>query len=55
MSFTLYLVEDEQNLNEVLTLYLQKEGWDVRSFFNGTDAKEMIATPPHLWILDIML
>ncbi len=55
LSFTLYLVEDEQNLNEVLTLYLQKEGWDVRSFFNGTDAKEMIATPPHLWILDIML
>ncbi|MCM3542546.1 response regulator transcription factor [Priestia megaterium] len=55
MSFTLYLVEDEQNLNEVLTLYLQKEGWDVRSFFNGKDAKEMIATPPHLWILDIML
>ena len=55
MSFTLYLVEDEQNLNEVLTLYLQKEGWDVRSFFNGTDAKEMITTPPHLWILDIML
>ncbi|PFA97334.1 response regulator transcription factor [Priestia megaterium] len=55
MSFTLYLVEDEQNLNEVLTLYLQKEGWDVRSFFNGMDAKEMIATPPHLWILDIML
>ncbi|MFV5315690.1 response regulator transcription factor [Priestia megaterium] len=55
MSFTLYLVEDEKNLNEVLTLYLQKEGWDVRSFFNGTDAKEMIAAPPHLWILDIML
>jgi len=55
LSFTLYLVEDEQNLNEVLTLYLQKEGWDVRSFFNGTDAKEMITTPPHLWILDIML
>lgn len=54
LSFTLYLVEDEQNLNEVLTLYLQKEGWDVRSFFNGTDAKEMIATPPHLWILDII-
>lgn len=55
LSFTLYLVEDEQNLNEVLTLYLQKEGWDVRSFFNGTEAKEMIATLPHLWILDIML
>ncbi len=55
LSFTLYLVEDEQNLNEVLTLYLQKEGWDVRSFFNGTDAKEMITTPPQLWILDIML
>jgi two-component system response regulator CssR len=55
LSFTLYLVEDEQNLNEVLTLYLQKEGWDVHTFFNGTDAKEMIATPPHLWILDIML
>lgn len=39
VSFTIYLVEDEQNLNEVLTLYLQKEGWSVTSFSNGTDAK----------------
>ncbi|MCP1189978.1 response regulator transcription factor [Priestia flexa] len=55
MSFTIYLVEDEQNLNEVLTLYLQKEGWSVTSFSNGTDAKAMIHTPPSLWVLDIML
>ncbi|TYR81288.1 response regulator transcription factor [Priestia megaterium] len=55
MSFTIYLVEDEQNLNEVLSLYLQKEGWAVTSFLNGADAKANITNPPHLWVLDIML
>ncbi|MFC3882197.1 response regulator transcription factor [Bacillus songklensis] len=55
MSFTIYLVEDEENLNHILTSYLEKEGWNVRSFLTGEKAKSFIGTPPHLWILDIML
>lgn len=38
MSYLIYLVEDEDNLNRVLTSYLQNEGWQVRSFHNGEAA-----------------
>jgi two-component system, OmpR family, response regulator CssR len=55
MSFRIHLVEDEDNLNQVLTSYLQKEGWDVHSFLRGEEAKASIGQCPHLWILDIML
>ncbi|WP_353094785.1 response regulator transcription factor [Tissierella praeacuta] len=55
MSYKIYLVEDDENLNLVLTSYLKKEGWDVSSFLNGLDAEKAILTPPDLWILDIML
>lgn len=55
MSFKIYLVEDDSNLNSVLTTYLQKEGWQVFSFLNGKSARKVIGDAPHLWILDIML
>ncbi len=55
MSFKIYLVEDDKNLNLILTSYLEKEGWQVSSFLTGEDAKAAINTPPDLWILDIML
>lgn len=55
MSHKIYLVEDELNLNELLTSYLEKEGWQVRSFLNGETAREAICEEPDLWILDIML
>jgi two-component system response regulator CssR len=55
MQFRVYLVEDEENLNQLLTSYLEKEGWEVRSFLNGQDARDAIPEHPHLWILDIML
>lgn len=51
----IYLVEDDENLNLVLSSYLEREGFDVDSFLNGMDAKRNIANPPDLWILDIML
>lgn len=55
MSYTVYLVEDEKNLNELLSSYLEKEGWSVKSFLTGEDAKKSISDHPHIWILDIML
>lgn len=55
MNYTIYLVEDEENLNSILTSYLQNEGWSVMSFLKGKDAQEKIHNPPDLWILDIML
>lgn len=55
MSYKIYLVEDDKNLNLVLSSYLEKEGWEVISFLNGESAKANIKNPPDLWILDIML
>lgn len=55
MSFKIYLVEDEQNLNELLSSYLSKEGWLVQPFLSGEKAAQAIADHPDLWILDIML
>lgn len=55
MSYKIYLVEDDENLNLVLSSYLKTEGWNVKSFLKGEDAKNTITTPPDLWILDIML
>ncbi|MGI5920500.1 MAG: response regulator transcription factor [Syntrophomonadaceae bacterium] len=55
MPFQIYLVEDEENLNELLASYLKKEGWEVHTFLTGEEAEKCIADRPHLWILDIML
>ncbi|HHV45301.1 MAG TPA: response regulator transcription factor [Tissierellia bacterium] len=55
MSFKIYLVEDDKNLNLILSTYLKKEGWEVSSIFTGEEALNLINNPPDLWILDIML
>ncbi|PHJ39442.1 hypothetical protein P378_03270 [Desulforamulus profundi] len=36
--FRIFLVEDEINLSQVLTSYLEKEGWEVRPFIDGESA-----------------
>lgn len=55
MSYKIYLVEDEENLNDILKSYLENEGFQVTSFLNGESARKYISTPPDLWVLDIML
>jgi two-component system, OmpR family, response regulator CssR len=55
MTYQVYLVEDEPNLNRLLTSYLQKEGWKVSSFHTGREAREAMCIKPHIWVLDIML
>ena len=55
MTYKVYLVEDDENLNLVLSSYLRKEGWQVSSFLTGDDAEKAISDSPDLWILDIML
>ncbi|GIP47871.1 DNA-binding response regulator [Paenibacillus sp. J53TS2] len=52
---TIYLVEDEEHLNQLLKKYLEKEGYKVVTFFEGESARQRIADLPDLWILDIML
>ncbi|MBS4007111.1 MAG: response regulator transcription factor [Clostridium sp.] len=55
MTFRVYLVEDEANLNSLLVSYFEREGWNVTSFLTGEGARQVIPTRPDLWILDIML
>jgi len=55
MSYKIYLVEDEENLNKVLSSYIKKEGWDIKSFTKGNDALKVIKEEPDIWVLDIML
>lgn len=53
--YSIFLVEDEEHLRGVLGAYLEKEGWQVRSFPDGISAREAISERPDLWVLDIML
>ncbi len=52
--YRICLVEDEININNLIKSYLQKEGYDVVSFYNGTTALNY-NEKTDLWILDIML
>lgn len=49
------VIEDEKNLNAIISAYLEKEGYQVRSFLNGSEAIEAIGLETELWIIDIML
>ena len=54
--YKICLVEDESNLNNLIKVYLEKEGYNVINFYNGTDAINFIGKEQvNLWILDIML
>ncbi|MEG0077241.1 response regulator transcription factor [Anaerorhabdus sp.] len=50
------IVEDERDLNELVKRYLEKEGYEVRSYLTFDDAFEHTTDDDvHCWVLDIML
>lgn len=54
--YKICLVEDEKDLNNLITTYLERENYQVVSFYNGEDAIDYVGTEEvNLWILDIML
>lgn len=55
MARRIYLVEDEKRLNILLEKYLEREGYEVKTFEDGNSALARIKDMPDLWILDIML
>ena len=49
-------MEDERDLNELVKRYLEKEGYEVRSYLTFDEAAIHTGDDDvHLWILDIML
>lgn len=56
LSGDILIIDDEASVVEVVSLYLQREGFSVRSARNGTEALVALQTErPALVILDIML
>ena len=56
MKKVICIVEDEKDLNELVKRYLEKEGYEVRSYLTYDDAYAHVEDDDvHLWILDIML
>ncbi len=56
MSRKVLLIEDEPNITEAIRFLLTREGWQVETHAEGTDAVEVImAAKPDLVILDVML
>ncbi len=53
--YKICLVEDEENLNNLIKSYLEREGYEVICYYNGKDALSHTADSADLWILDIML
>lgn len=55
MSYSIALVEDEENLRLILKTYLENKGWEITEFEDGNSALQQVEEDFHLWILDIML
>lgn len=53
--YKICLVEDEKNLNNLIKSYLERAGYEVIQYYNGTDALNHVTDKVDLWILDIML
>ena len=53
--YKICLVEDEKNLNDLIKSYLERAGYEVVQYYNGTDALNHVGDKTDLWILDIML
>jgi two-component system OmpR family response regulator len=50
------VIDDDANINELIRLYLEKEGYEVKSAYSGSKAIEaFVEFTPSIVILDIML
>lgn len=56
MNRRVLLIEDEPNITEAIRFLLTRDGWQVTTHADGTDAVEVISNEnPDLVILDLML
>ena len=55
MKDTILIVQDDQDIMEVITILLRREGYNVLRAANGKEALEQVNKNPDLFILDVML
>ncbi|WP_026624678.1 response regulator transcription factor [Eggerthia catenaformis] len=55
MEYRINIIDDEKNLNDLVRMYLEKEGYIIHSFYTYDEAMLHINDDVHLWIVDIML
>ena len=55
MATKILIVEDDQDIMEVITILLRREGYNVLRAANGKEALEQVNKNPDLFILDVML
>ena len=50
------VVDDDPNISRLVTLYLEREGYEVKTAARGDDAvNEFTRLPPDMMLLDVML
>jgi two-component system response regulator CssR len=55
-SYRIAVVDDDQNIRQIVTAYLQKEGYEAIPLESAEEALLLWEqAPPDLWVLDIML
>ena len=56
MARNILVVEDDRNISDLIRMYLEKEGFEVRSAYDGGKAvEEFDKQAPDMVLLDIML
>ena len=56
MTKRILIVEDDKDINDLIVFNLKKEGYEVSSLYNGTEAVDYVfKIKPDLIILDVML
>ncbi|MFB1051734.1 response regulator transcription factor [Paraliobacillus sp. JSM ZJ581] len=56
MNYSIFIVEDDPNIRDIVSAYLNKGGYQVSMADNAEDAWELTREKsPDMWILDIML
>ena len=56
MARNILVVEDDRNISELIRMYLEKEGFEVRAAYDGGKAvEEYDKQAPDMVLLDIML
>ena len=56
MARNILVVEDDRNISDLIRMYLEKEGFDVRIAYDGGKAvEEYDRQAPDMGLLDIML